>query len=217
MRSFVIGRECSRKTVALVTVLTVAAAVAAACSGTGLLSRPSFDALPLSPWMRGAAGALACLALGALALQQVILDSERWELTEKNLRYRSPAQRGDFLSYAGSLLAGRSPEPDVLLSTAAIRHVEVRWRRQVVSDVAAGGLPSVTYPVTVRMTLEDGTRTEFTGLEQDSSTLGVALAWLSGLPDVTLSDPDHLVDAMLDPTRSLHDYLAHLDAEKDRG
>ena len=217
MKPFVIGHECSRRTVILVTALAAIAAVTAACSGTGLLSRPPFDALPLAPWMRGAAGALACPVLGCLALQQVILGTERWELTEKDLRYRSPAQRGDFLRYAGSLLAGRSPEPDVLLATVTIRRVEVRWRRQVASYVAAGGLPSVTYPVTVRMTLEDGTRTEFSGLEQDPSTLGSALTWLAGLPGVTLSDPDHLVDAMLDPARSLHDHLAHLAAEKDRG
>ena len=217
MKPFVIGRECSRKTVVLVTALTAISAVAAACGGAGLLSRPPFDVLPLAPWARGVAGALACLALGALALQQVILGSERWDLTEKDLRYRSPAQRGDFLRYAARVLAGRAPEPDVLLSTAAIRHVEVSWRRQVVSYATAGGLPSVAYSVTVSMTLVDGTRVAFEGLERDPATLGAALTWLAGRPDVTLVDPDRLVEAMRDPERSLYDHLARLAAEKDRG
>lgn len=203
MKSFVIGHECSRRTVALVTAVSALAAGAAAWGGTGLLSRPPFDALPLDPWMRGIAGALVCLALGALALQQVVLGSERWELTEKSLRY------------ASSLLAGREPEPDVLLAIAAIRRVELRWRRQVVSFAAAGGLPSLSYPVTVRMILDDGTTVEFSGLERDPATLGAALAWLKGLSNVVLVDPDRLLDAMLDPSQSLYDHLARLDATRD--
>ena len=215
MKSFVIGHECSRRTVALVTAVSALAAGAAAWGGTGLLSRPPFDALPLDPWMRGIAGALVCLALGALALQQVVLGSERWELTEKSLRYRSVTQRAGFLRYASSLLAGREPEPDVLLAIAAIRRVELRWRRQVVSFAAAGGLPSLSYPVTVRMTLDDGTTVEFSGLERDPATLGAALAWLKGLSNVVLVDPDRLLDAMLDPSQSLYDHLARLDATRD--
>lgn len=203
MKSFVIGHECSRRTVALVTAVSALAAGAAAWGGAGLLSRPPFDALPLDPWMRGIAGALVCLALGALALQQVVLGSERWELTEKSLRY------------ASSLLAGREPEPDVLLAIAAIRRVELRWRRQVVSFAAAGGLPSLSYPVTVRMTLDDGTTVEFSGLERDPATLGAALAWLKGLSNVVLVDPDRLLDAMLDPSQSLYDHLVRLDATRD--
>lgn len=215
MKSFVIGHECSRRTVALVTAVSALAAGAAAWGGTGLLSRPPFDALPLDPWMSGLAGALVCLALGALALQQVVLGSERWELTEKSLRYRSVTQRAGFLRYAGSLLAGREPEPDVLLAIAAIRRVELRWRRQVVSFAAAGGLPSLCYPVTVRMILDDGTTVEFSGLERDPATLGAALAWLKGLSNVVLVDPDRLLDAMLDPSQSLYDHLARLDATRD--
>ncbi|OUO47040.1 hypothetical protein B5F79_05785 [Olsenella sp. An285] len=215
MKSFVIGHECSRRTVALVTAVSALAAAAAAWGGTGFQSRPPFDALPLDPWMRGIAGALVCLALGALALQQVVLGSERWELTKKSLRYRSVTQRAGFLRYAGSLLAGREPEPDVLLAIAAIRRVELRWRRQVVSFAAAGGLPSLSYPVTVRMTLDDGTTVEFSGLERDPATLGAALAWLKGLSNVVLVDPDRLLDEMLDPSQSLYDHLARLDATRD--
>lgn len=215
MKSFVIGHECSRRTVALVTAVSALAAGAAAWGGTGLLSRPPFDALPLDPWMRGLAGALVCLALGALVLQQVVLGSERWELTEKSLRHRSITQRAGFLRYVSSLLAGREPEPDVLLAIAAIRRVELRWRRQVVSFAAAGGLPSPSYPVTVRMTLDDGTTVEFSGLERDPTTLGAALAWLNGLSNVVLVDPDRLLDAMLDPSQSLYDHLARLDATRD--
>lgn len=34
--------------------------------------------------------------------------------------------------------------------------------------------------MTVRITLEDGARAEFAGLEQDPATLGAALSWLAG-------------------------------------
>lgn len=217
MKPSVIGHECSRRTVALIVLVTVIAAAIAACCGPTLLNRPPFDTLPLAPWARGALGGLVCLVLGALALQQAILSSERWELAEETLRYRSPAQRGDLLRYAACALAGRAPEPDVALATPSIRRVELLWHRQVVSLGAAGGLPSVTYPMTVRITLEDGARAEFAGLEQDPATLGAALSWPAGRPGVTLDDPDDLIGAMLDPARSLYDHLAHLDARKGRG
>ena len=196
MKTFTIGRTRSRAALALVCAATVAAATAMAIGGWGAEGPAYLSILP--PAARSAWGVLVMLLLGMLVLSGMVTSTTFWQLTEEEICCRSVSVSSGWLRYTWDVLSGREPEVDIRIATADVARVELGWEGQVVTTPWTRGIPMVVYPLTVGMTLADGSRVYFYNLERDVATLGRALRYLVEERGVALDDPDKLLAHMGD-------------------